>query len=266
MSAKPDPFAAFQSLRLDKNSPTPIYLQIAEALASLLKSNLFPPGSLLPPERFFCERYGISRMTLRQTMVMLKREGLIESHRGRGTFVAPQRLQKQQQEMRSFTEEIRSRGGSAQSRVISFELVVPTLSTRKFFGLSEGNRVYEICRVRLKDGTPLAVETSQLSQRLAPWLERFDLEKNSLYRILEESYGLRLDACIEEISAELPSAAHRRLLGIPRSCAALVVNRKAFTDTGEALELTRSTYRGDLYSAVVHSVRRKKTPNWGVSL
>jgi len=44
------------------------------------------------------------------------------------------------------------------------------------------------------------------------------------------------------------------------------VNRKAYTDTGEALELTRSTYRGDLYSAVVHSIRGKKTPKWGFSL
>jgi len=216
MAAKPDPFIAFQSLRLDKKSATPIYLQMAEGLVALLRSGLFAPGSLLPPERFFCEQYRISRMTLRQTMAMLEREGLIESHRGRGTFVTPKRLQKQQQEMRSFTEEIRIRG------------------------------------------TPLAVETCQILQRLAPWLERFDLEKNSLYQILEESYGLRLDACAEEISAELPSAAHRRLLGIPRSCAVLVVNRKAYTDAGAALELTRSTYRGDLYSAVVHSIRRKK--------
>ena len=258
MAAKPDPFIAFQSLRVDKKSATPIYLQMAEGLVALLRSGLFAPGSLLPPERFFCEQYRISRMTLRQTMAMLEREGLIESHRGRGTFVTPKRLQKQQQEMRSFTEEIRIRGGGAQSRMISFKLVEPGPSAREFFGLSEGSRIYEICRLRLKEGTPLAVETCQILQRLAPWLERFDLEKNSLYQILEESYGLRLDACAEEISAELPSAAHRRLLGIPRSCAVLVVNRKAYTDAGAALELTRSTYRGDLYSAVVHSIRRKK--------
>jgi GntR family transcriptional regulator len=264
MSARPDPFAAFESIRLDKKSPTPLYLQIAEALAALLKGGLLRPGSLLPPERFFCQQYRISRMTLRQTMAMLQREGLIESHRGRGTFVAPQRLQKQQQEMRSFTEEIRLRGGRAQSRMISFAQVAPTPSAREFFGLAEGKKVYEICRLRLSNGTALAVETAQISQRLAPWLERFDLEKNSLYRILEESYGLRLDASTEEISAELPSARDRRLLGISRSSAVLVVNRQAFTDAGEALELTRSTYRGDLYSAVVHSIRKNKTPRWGL--
>ena len=56
-------------------------------------------------------------MTLRQTLVMLKREGL-SNRTG--------------QEMRSFTEEIRIRGGSARSRVISFTLVVPRSSARKF--------------------------------------------------------------------------------------------------------------------------------------
>jgi GntR family transcriptional regulator len=102
------------------------------------------------------------------------------------------------------------------------------------------------------------VESVQVPQRLAPWLERFDLARNSLYRIFEESYGLKLETSIEEIAAELPSAADRKLLGIPKNVAALVINRKTFTDTGNAIELSRSTYRGDLYSAIVHSVRKRK--------
>ena len=48
-------------------------------------------------------------------------------------------------------------------------------------------------RLRLRDGVPLAVEDVQISQRLCPGLDRFDLARNSLYAILEESYGLRLE-------------------------------------------------------------------------
>jgi len=259
MSAKADPLAPFQSISLHKKSGNPIYVQIAEGIGSLLERGSFPPGFLLPAERVLCGQYGVSRMTLRQAMSILERKGLIESHRGRGTFVAPKRLQKQEQELRSFTEEIRARGGKPYSRLISFEQIAPKRAARDLFGLSEGEKVYEICRLRLKDETPLAVESVQVPQRLAPWLERFDLARNSLYRIFEESYGIRLETSMEEISAELPTAVDRKLLEVPKSAAVLVIKRKTFTETGNAIELSRSTYRGDLYSAIVHSVRKRKS-------
>lgn len=250
---------SLESLKFKKGSTAPMYLRIAEGMTEILQSGAYPAGHSLPPERVLCERYGVSRMTLRQAMSILEREGLIESQRGRGTFVAPNRLQKQQQELRSFTEEILARGGRAESRLLSFELIAPPPSAREFFGLGGNEKVYEISRLRYKDRMPLAVETALLPQKLCPWLERFDLAKNSLYRILEDSYGLRLQSGMEQISAELPSGAHRKLLAVPKNTAVLVVNRKTYTEAGVPLELTRSVYRGDLYSAVVHSVRKKKT-------
>lgn len=248
----------FQALRLDKESSTPAYARIAEAVSGLLRSGRLPPGYPLPPERVLCDHFGVSRMTLRQAMGTLERDGLIFSHRGKGTFVAHDRLKKQQQELRGFTEEILARGGKPESRLLSFQKVAPTPATLEFFSMTEGESLYEIRRIRLSDGVPLTLEAVQLSERLCPRLERFDLEKNSLYKILEESYGLVLGSCVEEISAELPTAEHRRQLDVPRGVAVLTIHRKTYTDSGLALELTRSAYRADLYSAIVHSVRRKR--------
>lgn len=250
--------AALESIPIDKDSSIPAYLQIAEGLKAVLRGGAFPAGYPLPPERVMCEMYGVSRMTLRQATSILDREGLVVCQRGRGTFVAHPRLRKQQQELRSFTEEIRARGGRAESRIISFDIVTPTREAAEFFGLSPDAKIYEVCRLRLNDGAPLAVERVRLPHRLCPNLERFDLEKNSLYRILEESYRLTMATCLEEISAEIPSAADRKLLDMPKGGAVLVVNRQTFTDIGQALEQARAVYRGDSYSAIVHSVRPRK--------
>src|SRR6266478_8535575 len=144
--------APFSSIRLDKSSPNPIYLQIAEGIGELLKSGVLPAGYVLPPERALCEQFGISRMTLRQAMGLLDREGLIESRRGMGTVVTHSRLRKQQQELRSFSEEIRERGGRPESRLISLERTLPGESVRDFFELGDQQKVYEIHRLRLKDG------------------------------------------------------------------------------------------------------------------
>lgn len=249
---------SFESIRVDKDSPVPAYIQIAEGLKALLKSNAFPAGHPLPPERALCEAFGVSRMTLRQATSILDQEGLIVSHRGRGTFVAHIRLRKEQQELRSFSEEIRARGGKPESRLLSFETCSPSSELQDFFGITRESRLYEISRLRLSSGVPIALEVAKLPQALCPGLERFDLEKNSLYRVLEEFYGLRLGSCVEEISAQIPSASDRRLLAIPKDAVALVIHRKTFTDAGQALEMTRTVYRGDLYSAVVHSVRPQK--------
>ena len=132
----------FSSIRIDKDARTPIYLQIAESIGSLLASGVLPPGYVLPPERVLCEQFGISRMTLRQAMSLLDREGLIDSRRGIGTVVRPSRLRKQEQELRSFSEEIRERGGRPTSRLISLGLVTPAAAAKEFFGLREDQKVY----------------------------------------------------------------------------------------------------------------------------
>lgn len=249
----------FSSIRIDKDAPTPIYLQIAEAVGSLLATGALPPGYVLPPERVLCEQFGISRMTLRQAMSLLDRKGLIASHRGMGTVVTHSRVWRQPQEMRSFSEEIRARGGRPESRLISLERAIPEPSVRDFFELREQQKVYEIERVRLSDGEPLALELARIPERLCPGFERFDLTKNSLYQILEQSYGFRPEACTEEISAEIPNLQQRKLLSLPTRTAVLVVNRKTYMNDGRPLEFTRSVYRGDRYSSIVHSVRKKKT-------
>src|SRR5258708_25222987 len=137
----PQPTTPFSSIRIDKDGPTPIYLQIAEAITSLLARGVLPPGYVLPPERVLCERFGISRMTLRQAMSLLDREGLINSRRGMGTVVKHSQLRKQQQELRSFSEEIRQRGGRPESRLISLELVAAAPSVRDFFELRDQQKV-----------------------------------------------------------------------------------------------------------------------------
>jgi GntR family transcriptional regulator len=247
----------FLSVRVDKQSPTPVYLQIAESLRSLLGGGAMPPGTLLPPERVLCERYAVSRMTLRQAFDTLEREGLIETQRGRGTFVAHRRMNKQQQEMRSFTEEILSRGGVPSTRLLAFRMVNPGARAREFFGLPRGQQVYEIQRLRCSNGEPLALETVQIPCFLCAGLERFDLANHSLYSILEENYGLRLDHCIEEISAARPDPAQRRALTLPLSGAVLVIQRKTYTENDTPVELDVSVYRGDSYTAIVRSVRAR---------
>jgi GntR family transcriptional regulator len=234
-----------------------MYLQIAESIRALLNAGTFPVGTLLPPERLLCEAFEVSRMTLRQAFDLLERDQLIQSQRGRGTLVCPPRMRKEIQEMRSFTEEIRSRGGVPQSRLLRFELVSPSSTARDVLQLPAGQDVFRIERLRLNDSIPLALEQVEIPKYLCPTLDRYDLESRSLYHVLESEFSLRLDHSTEIISAIVPSRTHRTLLELPRGVSVLQIERKAFATNNTPVELGVTVYRGDMYRAVVHSTRSR---------
>src|SRR5580658_7190298 len=145
MKSLPD-VQAWRFKLIDKDSAVPAYLQIYTAIKDVLRSGAHPPGTLLPAERVLCDQFGVSRMTMREANNLLERDGYVERHVGRGTFVALHRILKRQQEMRGFSEEMLARGTRTSSTLQSFRTVHPNAASAEFFGLPQTEWVYEIQR------------------------------------------------------------------------------------------------------------------------
>ncbi|MGY4706656.1 extracellular solute-binding protein [Candidatus Bipolaricaulota sp. J31] len=73
--------------KLDKRSATPLYLQIKEILKERIERGEYAPGERLPTEMELCEMFGVSRITVRQALNELAKEGLLYRQRGSGTYV-----------------------------------------------------------------------------------------------------------------------------------------------------------------------------------
>ncbi len=248
---------ALVSLRVDKNTAAPVYQQIAQVIRGLIREQTLPAGTRLPPERVMCERIGVSKMTLRQAYSLLEREGIMESRRGFGTIVCQPRVEKKLPEMRSFSEEMSSRGNCVSSRLLRFEIAEPSLPAREFFSLSENQKVYDIQRLRFADDKPIAIERVELPADWLPNLERFDFQTQSLYRVLEDHYGIQLARCREEISAVPPDRIQKRLLEINNSVALLVIKRQSYAANASPIEISVSAYRGDMYTASIDAMRTR---------
>ena len=65
----------------------PRYQQLSTLLAREIRDGRHPVGSLLPPEPQLCERFGVSRHTLREAVRKLCEQGLVTRHQGIGTRV-----------------------------------------------------------------------------------------------------------------------------------------------------------------------------------
>ncbi len=71
--------------------PIPLYHQLAEDLRKQIAANVLRPGDAIPSEEKLCERYHVSRITVRRALDDLIAQGLVMRRRGVGTFVAPPR-------------------------------------------------------------------------------------------------------------------------------------------------------------------------------
>ena len=72
-------------------SGEPLYLQVVRALKEEIVSGVYPIGSQLPTEEELCERFSVSRYTVREALRRLREDSLVSSRQGAGTTVVPPR-------------------------------------------------------------------------------------------------------------------------------------------------------------------------------
>ncbi|MET7998137.1 GntR family transcriptional regulator [Amycolatopsis sp. CA-161197] len=245
--------------RVDRviNGPTPKHAQLREILRRSVEREL-PPGSPIPSERELAQRYGVSRLTVRSAIGKLVEEGLLARVRGKGTFTAARRMELQLYLM-SFTDDMRRRGLTPTTEVVSTSLEVPPVTSAHALGLAEGVAAHRLVRLRRADGVPLAVERGWYHAGRTPGLLDLDLTR-SLYAQLAEAYDLRPDQAYQTVWAESADRETARLLGM-RTGTPLLVFRRVSSAGGEPVEDMTSWYRGDHYQVTMQLDRN--TPDSG---
>jgi len=76
-----------KSAGINRNSPIPYYYQLERVLRQQIVDGTWREGEQILSERQLCERYGVSRPTVRQAIGRLVQDGLLYHVKGKGTFV-----------------------------------------------------------------------------------------------------------------------------------------------------------------------------------
>jgi GntR family transcriptional regulator len=77
-------------VRIDRASPLPVYVQLAEQIRLLVRRGALSPGDPLPTVRELAVALSLNANTVTRVYRDLQQEGLLRLERGLGTFVAPQ--------------------------------------------------------------------------------------------------------------------------------------------------------------------------------
>ncbi len=230
---------------IDPHSPVPKYFQLRTILLDLIEGAELPVDAAVPSERELCQRYGLSRMTVRQAVDHLVAEGRLYRVPGKGTFVARPKLEMPLR-LVSFSEDMLTRGLRPGGIDITRRTVQATVVLARAFGTEPGTEIHVIERLRTADGEPMAVERAHVLASLAPDLLDRRLADRSLYGVLEAVYGVVFDAGDQIINAGVADAADARHLEISRGSPVLLLERRSYAG-GTCAELTMSTYRADRY-------------------
>jgi GntR family transcriptional regulator len=234
---------------LDRSSPIPLYLQLANRLEEQIHRGEIGVGSRLAPETALAQEAGLNRNTVRQAIALLVRKGLIEKHKGVGSFVCRGEALQPIHElgrMTSFIDDFDVAGIETQDIVLAQrrERAGPALAAQ--LGLAPGDPVVMLERLRIANQTPFVLEQEYFPYDQFSGLLQIDI-RGPLYRLLVERFGADLHHSVQTLRAVRPPRAVAEKLGISPSVPCIFLESLAYTSAGRCIEVLRSTYRGDRY-------------------
>ncbi len=249
-----------------KTQATSLYYQLAETLREQISSGKLRAGYKLASERDLSLQHGMSRMTVRQALGQLEREGLLTIRSGVGTFVAEPKLTYDAVNLLGFTEAMLGKKGVLSSKVLSQKLVSASLQMQQALKISADQDVIEIKRVRLIDQVPMAIEINYLPATRFAGLETMNLSEASLYAILEDLYNVKPYVAEQTIEASTASSLEQKHLKIDKHVSVLHIEGTSFDQNHRPVEFFRSSFRGDRFKVSVISQRKQKIPQTSLSL
>lgn len=241
-------------LKIDKNSKVPLYYQLMQYFIKAIEDHHFEIDEKLPSERECCDKYQLSRSTVRQAFLGLEQEGYIYKVHGKGMFVSPKKINQELLKFYSFTSEMKKIGKTPSSKLLRFEVIGCDMTIAHKLGLAVGEQVYRFQRLRLADNEPVMAEVSYVPQARFAGLTREMLEHNAMYDVFSHTYDVDFTFAEERFQAVATDSETARLLNVTRSMPSLKIERFTY-EHDRIIEYTVSMARGD---QMVYSVKLGK--------
>lgn len=226
----------------------PRYQAIADDLRTRVERDEFGPGGLLPSEAELSAAHGVSRVTVRKALDVLRDEGLLDSRQGFGWFVATDPLRQSLGRLGTLEGQLEKEGVLSERRILEFAFVEARGRVRTVLGSGE---VLKVRRLNLADGAPFAVVTVWCPQSLAADISRADVERSPFYELVDVELG----GAVQTIGAAAVSARDAELLRMPEAAPALVCERVTHDAHGRAVLLSRFVFPAHLTEFVVELPR-----------
>ncbi|MEO7787737.1 MAG: GntR family transcriptional regulator [Sphingomicrobium sp.] len=266
LKSRPKPQLRALRRSIGSTAPTslPIYHQLYVVLRQKLMDGYFAPDTPLPAEFALSDEYGVSRVTVRRTLDLLGRDGLIVRKRGIGTFAAPAKEEPDLAPMSGVLDNLITIGLNTKAKLVLFDPASrPIPTAAQALGLQPTDTCLLIQRLRIHRDQPFSVTNVWVSPRCAPLIDEASLGDQPVVTILEAG-GACATCADQTISAVLADHEVGELLDVAIG-SPLIRLRRIVTDANdEPILYQQSLYQPDKYEYHMTLQRDNSTarPHW----
>jgi GntR family transcriptional regulator len=240
-------------MQLSNRSPISLYVQLKDLLAQDIRDNKLKPHDQIPSERELCEKYNLSRTTVRQGISLAISEGLLYRIQGKGTFVAEAKIDQGLVRLTGFEETVLGRGLTPSMKVLEAQLMTADVQITSLLGLSFGSDIASFKLLGVANNTPLVIFHYYLPADLGidaiAMVKGCEREKGwfSFTRYYREQKDIDLGVARQTFEASVANQDQADLIDLPVGSALFKVTSIIYTRQDKPIELRHAFYRGDRY-------------------
>ncbi|MCA9913162.1 MAG: GntR family transcriptional regulator, partial [Anaerolineae bacterium] len=169
--------------------------------------------------------------------------------RGKGTYVSMATLKTDASKIIGFEDDMRQRGFTPDTVVLESSIVTVSRVTAEKMLIDVGDELAFIKRLRLANGEPISLEEVYLVHKYCPdILEGHDYTDESLFSVLENEYGIRIERAEQTISAMVATEQLQERLRMSTNEALIFIERISYSQIDIPVEFRRIYYRADRYA------------------
>jgi len=224
------------------------YQQVADTLRQAIAGGAHPVGGLLPTETELCERFQVSRFTVREALRQLAEEGLVSRRQGSGTVVLAQTAPRRYRQSLENLEDVWQYARDTRLRLGPGRDIEPAAAPGPLEGAAGTCRHYVGVRLDPAGGPPIAAVEVFIDAAFAGVEAQINQQDGAIFRVIEAMYGARVAEIRQEIRAVALSASAAERLGARAGEPGLRVQRRYLDADGRLLVASVSDHAADRFA------------------
>lgn len=238
------------------NAPLTLYGKLRDSLRARILDGALKPHDKLPSESELAGTHGVSRITVRQALGDLQKDGLIVRQQGKGAFVsAPRHASQSLNRLQGLAEAFSEQGREVHTKRMVMKRLKAAKDVCDKLALAPGADVWQMITLRYLDREPISVNNSYFPIALGERIARMDLGGRDLIDVLEKDIGQTIAQAKLEISATAMPALEARWLKLEPGAPALRVQRVPFDSSDAPMYVETAIYQADVFSYKLNLAR-----------
>ena len=216
-----------------------MYKQVQELLREEIASGKLKEGDLIPSEQDLARCYGVSQGTVRKAILDLTHQGIFYRRQGKGTFVVFDKTSRGRYRNFRFVEGLHSELVNVNLAFLKIQVIPARGEIARAIRLENGSKAIRLDRIGKIQDEFLIFTTSYLPKYLYKGLEKYTAEdflKNTLWKLQEIYFGIRVEKREEFISAVVADGEMAALLEVEKGSPLLRIEATLTSFAGKVVE------------------------------